>query len=393
MIRCFKTSRMSNYPSLGRLAFSGSGLWTVRVFVVLEFLGSAVTCIVLLCKNIELLVKPLCGEITDENRFHYKLVLFGSVCAAWTPTVWMLNFGDIKILSLLGSICSILLSVCVVSCFLYKVSQGDAISLNDAHVIGESDSTMVCLGIFILSMAGHAALPGVYSQMRQPEDFNFMLDVSFFVIFLVYAVVAACGFYTYGNETAVVITTKIESWPGGVLYYIVTSFVCFQIWTAISGTVQVLGEVPEEVLFFADDDQNLIGKDHDDDDDEIPLYRNLSDRSSMQYDDDLDNNGDYNEKNESFSIKTKQRIFRTLLLWFVLLPASFVCYGDLRLALTEAITGALCTMMTSLVLPCAILVVLMPKMNVWKKYLNIILAILGVVFGVIMAYGDFRKAL
>ena len=108
---------------------------------------------------------------------------------------------------------------------------------------------------------------------------------------------------------------------------------------------------------------------------------------------DLDIEDEDDDENGSFSIKTKQRIFRTILLWFVLLPASFVCYGDLRLALTEAVTGALCTMMTSLVLPCAILVVLMPKMNSWKKYLNIILAILGVVFGVIMAYGDFRKAL
>ena len=123
------------------------------------------------------------------------------------------------------------------------------------------------------------------------------------------------------------------------------------------------------------------------------MYRNLSDRSSIQYDDDLDNEDEDDDENGSFSIKTKQRIFRTILLWFVLLPASFVCYGDLRLALTEAVTGALCTMMTSLVLPCAILVVLMPKMNSRKKYLNIILAILGVVFGVIMAYGDFRKAL
>ena len=76
----------------------------------------------------------------------------------------MLNFGDIKILSLLGSICSVLLSVCVVSCFLYRLSQGDAISFNDADVIGQSDSTLVCLGIFILSMAGHAALPGVRSN-------------------------------------------------------------------------------------------------------------------------------------------------------------------------------------------------------------------------------------
>ena len=57
-------------------------------------------------------------------------------------------------------------------------------SFNDADVIEQSDSTMVCLGIFILSMAGHAALPGVYAQMRRPEDFNRMLDVSFLSSFL-----------------------------------------------------------------------------------------------------------------------------------------------------------------------------------------------------------------
>jgi len=391
MIRCFKTSGKTDYPALGKIAFGVWGQWTVRIFVVLEFLGSAVTCIVLLCKNVELLVKPLAGEMTDDNRFHYKLVLFGSVCVACTPTVWMLNFGDIKVLSLLGSICSVLLSVSVVGCYLYKLSQGNAVSFHDADVMGQSDSTMVCLGIFILSMAGHAALPGVYAQMQQPEDFNHMLDISFFVIFLVYAVVAACGFYTYGDETAVVVTTNIESWPGGVIYYIVTSFVCFQIWTAISGTVQVLSEVPEEIMFFEQEnseDRNLSM--NEDVDDEIPLYRNLSDRSSY-FDDEEETEAEKDDS--SLQVETKQRIFRTLLLWFVLAPLSFVCYGDLRLALTEAITGALCTMMTSLVLPCAILVVLIPKIKSWKRFVNIILVIFGVIFGVVMSYGDFRKAL
>ena len=102
---------------LGRLA-SGFGPRTVRVFVVLEFL-SAVTCIVLLCKNIELLVKRA-GDITDENRFDTNLSFSDRSCCVRTllsfksskkkaysfkhnqyTTVWMLNFGDIKILSLL----------------------------------------------------------------------------------------------------------------------------------------------------------------------------------------------------------------------------------------------------------------------------------------------------
>ena len=121
--------------------------------------------------------------------------------------------------------------------------------------------------------------------------------------------------------------------------------------------------------FSSDHDQNLNTKDGDDDenDDEIPLYRNLSDRSSIQYDDDLDNEDEDDDENGSFSIKTKQRIFRTILLWFVLLPASFVCYGDLRLA-----DGSRneCTLYHDdvFVLPCAILVVLMPKMNDLKKF-------------------------
>lgn len=316
MIRCFKVSETQHYPELGKKSFGNTGLWSVRIFVFLEFLGSAVTCIVLLCKNVELLVKPFAGEMTDENRVRYKLYLFLTIVTACTPTVWMLNFGDIKVLSLLGSVCSILLSVSIVSCFLYKASKGDAGSFHDADMMGELDGTMICLGIFILSMAGHAALPGVYSQMQHPEDFNFMLDMSFFVIFLVYSAVAACGFYTYVDDTAVVVTTNIETWPGGAIYYVVTSFVCFQIWTAISGTVQVLCEIPEEILFFSDEqhqqDSSILEKENDILD-QVPLYRNLSDRTSSAPQD--DDGEDVDELVESFSssptIETKQRIFRT----------------------------------------------------------------------------------
>ena len=36
----------------------------------------------------------------------------------------------------------------------------------------------MAIGIFILSLGGHAALPGIYASMAEPQRFDHMLDVS-----------------------------------------------------------------------------------------------------------------------------------------------------------------------------------------------------------------------
>jgi len=49
------------------------------------------------------------------------------------------------------------------------------------NIIGSNVS--LSTGIFMVSFAGHAALPQVYREMKKPEEFNRMLDVSFIIMF------------------------------------------------------------------------------------------------------------------------------------------------------------------------------------------------------------------
>lgn len=443
IIKCFKNPKLAragsysnvptDYPTLGKVALGNGGLWAVRIFVVLEFVGSCVTCLVLLARNAYLLVQEIegVGVMTDSNRSEYKLWLFLGCLTIVTPTVWMLNFRELWFLSLLGSTCSCLVSVTVIGCFVKAAIEGRAADVSTLDVSGDSNDTMVALGIFILSMAGHAALPGVYSQMKRPQDFNRMLDMSFFAIFLVYAVVALSGYWTYGENAQVVVTDNLKEWPGGFAFYLVTVFVCMQIWSCISGCVQILCEIPEDLMFGENSSKSF-------DDDDDTLYRELdADVEEEEKYTDVDEEHDLCNATSSrgrvrssppspsmrklasresvasaaphfWTVANKLRLFRTLILWCLLGPISFVCYGNLRLALVEAVTGAFCTMMTSLVLPTAILCALFGirkasctlddasgpwHMGALFWYFNASLAVLGVVFGGYMTYGDFSKTL
>lgn len=432
IIRCFAHPNVSgshqDYPALGMMALGKKGMWTVRVFVVLEFVGSCVTCLVLLARNLYLLTRAIdgLGEMTDENRVQYKMWLFLGCLVTVTPTVWMLNFGELWFLSLLGSTCSCLVSATVIGCFVKAVVENKEVDASSLDVTGDPNDTMVALGIFILSMAGHAALPGVYSQMQRPQDFNRMLDVSFSAIFLVYATVALSGYWTYGSSVQVVVTDNLREWPGGFAFYLVTVFVCVQIWSCISGCVQILCEIPEDLMFG----ESLSAAESFDDDENDSVYRTLG-----SHDGDEEEKTDGLERIAStgrmrtissppplstrqrtvlfssfWTVPNKQRLFRTCVLWCLIGPASFLCYGNLRLALVEAVTGAFCTMMTSLVLPAAILCALFtvrPNANDEDKeeapspmhvsrfswFFNASLVIFGVIFGAYMTYGDFSTTL
>lgn len=73
----------------------------------------------------------------------------------------------------------------------------------------------VATGIFVLSLGGHAALPGIYASMAEPHKFNAMLDVSLLCMFVIYGTVGVCGWLTYGwlkgEEVDILVTSNMAS--------------------------------------------------------------------------------------------------------------------------------------------------------------------------------------
>ena len=67
----------------------------------------------------------------------------------------------------------------------------------------------VCIGIYVVSLAGHACLPAIYAQTEKPEKFEQILDLSFFAMYILYVMVAVFGYLTYGNQTQVIVTSNL----------------------------------------------------------------------------------------------------------------------------------------------------------------------------------------
>jgi len=199
----------------------------------------------------------------------------------------------------------------------------------------------VGLGIFIVSLAGHAALPSIYSKMKDQSSFDKMLNWSFVVIFCIYCLIALFGYMTYADKTDILITTNLtEDWPANWLCPIVTGFVVGNCYCSVAPMFSVLAEIPEELF-------GIVGS------------------------------------------PWTQRVFRTFLLGVVAL-AAYMCLE--HLAIVEAVTGSVCTMMTSIILPGVFYAILYwDRITCCEKFNTLGLLSLGLALSAMLTVLDVQK--
>eukprot|EP00494_Astrolonche_serrata_P033044 UN33313 len=145
-----------------------------------------------------------------------------STTVAAIPTVWLLNFAEMKILNLIGITCNIIFmgAIFFLFCFNTERSKGRFDEGTEAPTAG---TLSLSLGIYILSHAAHPCLPGVYNAMENKEDFSKVILYSFIIMFLVYSAVAFCGNLLYGPDTKTILTENMTDWPGGIFPQFVTT--------------------------------------------------------------------------------------------------------------------------------------------------------------------------
>lgn len=103
-------------------------------------------------------------------------------------------------------------------------------------------------GIFIVSFAGHAALPQIYREMKKPEEFDRMLDVSFIIMFLVYAGAGVVGYLIYGSTVNIIVSTNLVENPGGVLAIVASGLIIIKNYLSLNPMVAVLCDSTEIMM-------------------------------------------------------------------------------------------------------------------------------------------------
>lgn len=325
-----------SYASLGEKAFGPAGRWIVSIVVTLEFFGALMVVLIFVWKNTLILwspagMPPVVAEVT---------VALVTTLAA-TPTVWALDFAEMSAIGLIGVVASVLIvGVTVAMACVYYFGFSAALGATGGSVHGSlasaattpppiplpliADGFPMAIGIFILSLGGHAALPGIYASMAEQHKFDLMLDISLATMFVIYASVGLCGYLAYGwlrhEEVDVLITTNMARDPG-LPVLVMTLAVVAKSFCAISPITGVLADLPEMLLIAEVPPDNGHGRVEE----QIALFKRR---------------------------RRYQRAMRTALLWLVALCA-FPCSIFNGLAVVEAVTGAMCSMLCSLALPCA----------------------------------------
>jgi len=294
LVRCF--AKLSNYQGesayciLGQQACGKWGLRSVAAAIMLEFYGLAVTYFNALWQHIAILAPSV--------SISY---IIGTTSVLLLPTVWLLDMSQLSFLSILGTVSSVATVIITILVLFWSWTS----DYSDYSTKVHQDYTFIYLenyglasGIFLFALAGHGCLPSVYNNMKNPKEFAPMLKNVFIAMTILYLVVAYTVFSVYGPLAEILMTQNFATWPGGWVVNLCICLLIAKLSCTLSTCVHVFSEIPEEFL-------------------------------------------------NMHSCKTR-RIFRT----FVYITCVFVAYVTLdRLDLVEAVTGAGCTMCTSIIFP------------------------------------------
>ncbi len=78
--------------------------------------------------------------------------------------------------------------------------------------------------------------------MQSPRDFEWALDISFSIMYVIYAAIAAAGYLVYGDTVDVLVSVDISNFPGGWVSTLLTSLIVSGCMCTIAPVISILGK-------------------------------------------------------------------------------------------------------------------------------------------------------
>ena len=305
------------------------GMALVTFGILCEFVGALCMSTIFIWDNISYLAPNL------DLKW---IILFS--CLALLPTCWMLNVSELAFNAFLGCICKIFtVSVIVITFFLNP----SIVETQEYAVLPQNATRFsISVGIFILSYAGHACLPEIYTSMAEPHRFERVLDVCFVIMFFTYSGMALFGYLQYGAATNVIITANLLDNESNEIQIIVAkviiALVIASCYFQVSPILSVFATIPEYFI--------------------------------------------------KINHPIKKRIFRTFL-FVIIMYLSYAVMN--QLALLEAATGSLCTTITSVICPSLFYFGLHRKNVSWTETIVLVSYMIGgTLIGCFLLYNDIK---
>ncbi|KAJ7597211.1 transmembrane amino acid transporter protein-domain-containing protein [Mycena floridula] len=200
--------RLRTYSDIGRKAFGQQS--TVFIGNILRSDFGLLTCSIqglVFCMElfavsvilITLYADSLHSLIPTYSSDTYKV--FGLICLI--PTVF-LPLSLLSSLSILGIISTLLIVMVVCVDGLSKTDSPGSLwaPAETSFGVGSFRSLGLSFGLFMAGYSGHAILPSLARDMKDPSQFNKMIEWAFIVATFVYALIGFAGYLMFGDEVS-----------------------------------------------------------------------------------------------------------------------------------------------------------------------------------------------
>ena len=241
--------------------FTGVVFWTMGTVpcitmafvVVCENIARTIILIITLWDNVDYLVtyyilRDLEHQPMDATNTQFPvLIAIISSALLLIPTICMLNFSELALDSFLGFLSTAAISVIVVINFAVDFDSAMDMSRNLSFWPQDVYGIVLCFGVFVSSLAGHACLPSIWQQMQNPDDYNNVLNISWSVIFILNLMTGVIGYLTFGDSVKTILTKSMME-DGGALSTICVICIIINITSHIPIGIHISSALPESVL-------------------------------------------------------------------------------------------------------------------------------------------------
>jgi len=321
---------ISSFPDIARASFGEAGCWILSIILYFELFSCICIFFVTMGDHLHQLFPSVPVSVF---MMMVAAISVGPAILLRTPTL-------LSYLSMVGTVAT----VCVCSSVVMTqelaqqrgMTQQPSSTEQPYHIWWDSSGITLSLGLVAYCFSGHAIVPSIYTSMKEPQQFDYMVTVTFAGVVACCMAVGVAGYYMFGSLVADQVTLSMEEAIEAPL--MMKSLVWLMVLTAFSKTTLTMFPLAlgmEEVIAPYLTSQTAIGA-------------------------------------ASAAIKIILTIMALIVSIYV--PSfSYIC----------ALVGMICTMSVSIIFPAmAHLKMFGPRLSAWEKFLDWIFILVGLFMAV-----------
>ncbi|KAJ2779426.1 hypothetical protein H4R18_004014 [Coemansia javaensis] len=200
--------RIANYHDIGREAFGRLGYYTITVFNIVNIVGSVGIYAILAANNTSDMLAQVNVHVSP------RVLMVAATAVMCIPTLFATTLAETLLVSLIGTATSVIVVVIVVAmACAYPIRDGvmhvaghaERVSAISHHAVIPGGFSMALTSV-TFAYVGTTIVPHLEGGMRRPEKFNHVFGAALAAIAAMYVVIAATGYWAYGDKTLSPIT-------------------------------------------------------------------------------------------------------------------------------------------------------------------------------------------